>query len=673
MNLIEKMMQSSGDCVFLLSGGPNSHLARSSMLATAFSHRLVIRQPNIEPSINHSPLNGETQINHQKIPFVAELQTFQNGWLSQRTISADSLKSLFNALKPFTKIGQRWSGILSYEMLQWTQPIRLHHPPLEGTVLGVLWLVESWKTTTMPLSIEVAPLKSSEVDYSTTSDEDHISAIEQIQHAIRAGEMYQVNYGRRWNGRLIEHPKQIFARLAKNNPAPFSAYFEAKDLGIAIASSSPEILLESDGKNVMTAPIKGTIGRGESLEHERKLTQELLRNQKERAEHRMLVDLERNDLGRVCAPGTIFRNRFDVEAYANVQHLVSQISGELHPDFTGIDALNAMFPGGSITGCPKTVVCASINELEGAPRSYWTGSAGWIDVHSGASTWNILIRTLEAHQDKKGWLGQIYAGGGITIESDPAAEVEEAKLKAAALLEACGWQEKSDKKPISKPLEINTISLNEAPIKINQTGKIHYSLQKNNDVIFVDNLDSFSYNIIHMIVSQGKDVTVIQGRNGSSEDLGAIFEANHIVIGPGPGRPEISAITMSIAKECLNRNTNVLGICLGHQAIGLADGMRLIRSPAGPVHGIPVEILHSGGPIFPKEDIIKMTRYNSLILDGVPNTLEINAQQLSSNEIMGITNGTNVHGIQFHPESVGSIHGDKIIRKFLDLERIVEK
>ncbi|MGB1818734.1 MAG: glutamine amidotransferase-related protein, partial [Candidatus Poseidoniaceae archaeon] len=121
------------------------------------------------------------------------------------------------------------------------------------------------------------------------------------------------------------------------------------------------------------------------------------------------------------------------------------------------------------------------------------------------------------------------------------------------------------------------------------------------------------------------------------------------------------------------RNTNVLGICLGHQAIGLADGMRLIRSPAGPVHGIPVEILHSGGPIFPKEDIIKMTRYNSLILDGVPSTLKINAQQLSSNEIMGITNGTNVHGIQFHPESVGSVHGDKIIRKFLDLERIVEK
>ena len=95
----------------------------------------------------------------------------------------------------------------------------------------------------MPLSIEVDPLESSEVDYSTTSDEDHISAIEQIQHAIRAGEMYQVNYGRRWNGRLIEHPKQIFARLAKNNPAPFSAYFEAKDLGIAIASSSPRFYL----------------------------------------------------------------------------------------------------------------------------------------------------------------------------------------------------------------------------------------------------------------------------------------------------------------------------------------------------------------------------------------------------------------------------------------------
>ena len=673
MNLIGKMMQSSGDCVFLLSGGPKSHLARSSMLATAFSHRLVIRQPNIKPSINHSPLNGETRINHQKVPFVAELQSFQNEWHTQKLISADSLKSLFCALKPFTQIGQRWSGILSYEMLQWTQPIKLHHPPLEGTILGILWLVESWDKTSEPLSFEVGPPELTGVEYSTTSDEEHINAIEKIQNAIRAGEMYQVNYGRRWNGRLVEHPKQIFARLAKSNPAPFSAYFEARDLGIAIASSSPEILLESDGKNVMTAPIKGTIGRGKSLEHERKLTQELIKNQKERAEHRMLVDLERNDLGRVCTPGTIFRSRFDVEAYANVQHLVSQISGELHPDFTGIDALNAMFPGGSITGCPKTVVCASINELEGAPRSFWTGSAGWIDVHSGASTWNILIRTLEAHHNKKGWLGQIYAGGGITIESKPSAEVEEAKLKAAALLEACGWQEKSDKKPISKPLEINTISLNKAPITINQTGRIHYSLQKSNDVIFVDNLDSFSYNIVHMIVSEGKDVTVIQGRNGSNEDLASIFKANHIVIGPGPGRPEVSAITMSIARECLHRNTNVLGICLGHQAIGLADGMRLIRSPSGPVHGIPVEIVHTGGSIFPKEDIIKMTRYNSLLLDGVPKTLEINAQQLSGNEIMGITNGSNIHGIQFHPESIGSVHGDKIIKKFLDLERIVEK
>ena len=126
----------------------------------------------------------------------------------------------------------------------------------------------------------------------------------------------------------------------------------------------------------------------------------MLNDEKERAEHRMLVDLMRNDLGSVCAVGGVQVERFDVEAYANVQHLVSQVAGDLDEGVTSLDALQAVFPGGSITGCPRTVVCATIDELEKRPRSFWTGSIGWFDSHSGASAWNILFRTLIAHKEK---------------------------------------------------------------------------------------------------------------------------------------------------------------------------------------------------------------------------------------------------------------------------------
>jgi anthranilate/para-aminobenzoate synthase component I len=178
-----------------------------------------------------------------------------------------------------------------------------------------------------------------------------------------------------------------------------------------------------------TSPIKGTRPRGATAEQEKELRFEMLNDEKERAEHRMLVDLMRNDLGSVCAVGSIKVERFDVEAYATVQHLVSQVTGNLSEGVTSLDALQAVFPGGSITGCPRTVVCATIDELEARPRSFWTGSIGWFDAHSGASAWNILIRTLIAHKTKKQWHGAIAAGGGITIGSSPTNEVEEAKWK----------------------------------------------------------------------------------------------------------------------------------------------------------------------------------------------------------------------------------------------------
>ena len=457
--------------------------------------------------------------------------------------------------------------------------------------------------------------------------------------------MYQLNFGRTWEGPLAEEPANIFHRLSINNPAPFSGYIEAADLGLALASSSPEILLETKDGEVMTAPIKGTRPRGSDPDQESLLRRDLVHDQKERAEHRMLVDLERNDLGIVSKPGSVHQSRFDVEAYANVQHLVSQVRGVLDDDKDGIDALQALFPGGSITGCPKTVVCAAIDELEQRPRSFWTGSMGWIDLHSGDSTWNIMIRTLEARYTTEGWQGTVVAGGGITIESNPESEVAEAVWKAAALRRACGWLS-NDTKPMTKgELGIYPLYLEQQKFEIENKFDLR--------IAFIDNLDSFSYNIIHALQMFGCEVDVIDGR-GQIVD----FDHDAVVIGPGPGRPEVSPVTMHAAKL----EIPVLGICLGHQAIGLSRGMDLIESPYGPVHGVPSTIISNGSGLM-EEGRYEMTRYNSLVLAG-SGELEVTASDETGSLPMEIRDG-NTYGIQFHPESIGSQKGMLVLAEFL--------
>lgn len=644
--MIDRLISSRGeDRILLLSGGPKSHQATRSMFAKGMKKRLVITQPMVDAQRKHSPLNGETIISKNKKPMQGALQDFTDqGWKVTNLLNSMNLESMLRALKPHTPNGSVWAGALSYDLVQWTQPLSLQYPPAEGEILAILWLVESWDESEVIIP-EVAKAVRVEGEESSHSDSEHAEIVRQIKHSITAGELYQLNFGRTWTGPLEEDPSAIFHRLAVNNPAPFSGYIEAADLGIALASSSPEILLETKDGEVMTAPIKGTRPRGSDPDQESLLRRDLVHDRKERAEHRMLVDLERNDLGIVAQPGTVSQSRFDVEAYANVQHLVSQITGELDDEKDGIDALQALFPGGSITGCPKTVVCAAIDEIEQKPRSFWTGSMGWIDVHSGDSTWNIMIRTLEARYSPEGWQGTVVAGGGITIESNPDGEVAEAIWKAAALRRACGWLN-SEAKPLPKgELGIYPLYLEQQPFSPKQ--------QFDLSIAFIDNLDSFSHNIIHALKSFGCDVEVFDGR-------GEIAEINHdaVVIGPGPGRPEISPLSMHAA----SLDIPVLGICLGHQAIGINRGMELIESPLGPVHGVPSKIISNGNGLLQEGEHV-MTRYNSLTLTG-KGEIDITSTDETGVLPMEIRDG-NTYGVQFHPESIGSPNGMLVFAEFL--------
>lgn len=714
------------DEVLLYSGGPLSHLAQYSMLCGPSRKRVLVRQPsqrNVSPAQQHSPLKGEVRLVKEKTQFVAQVEEWKHGcWYHLTSIFARSLPELLEKLhshtpkqffetQPDSSLPHRpfWSGAIAYDMVQWTRPLQLQHVPDEGEILIVLWLVErmvvhekssdiiqvhaldgdQWcqkvsQHTDYDSALQTLPEPSHSLETSSMTDEQHEQSIEAIRESIREGQMYQVNVGRWWNGKILEHPRRIFQRLNEANPAPFSGYLEAPDLGFSLVCSSPESLLKCDGKSVFTSPIKGTRPRGAHPEQEDELRHEMVHDEKERSEHRMLVDLMRNDISAVSKVGSVQVERFDVEAYAQVQHLVSQISGVLNEDSTGLDALQAVFPGGSITGCPRTVVCAAIDELEQRPRSFWTGSIGWVDITSGACSWNILIRTLIARKQRDQWYGSIAAGGGITIGSNPKAEVEEAKWKAAALRKACGWIDgEPSPLPIGK-LAIHQLEVEAAPLASGE-GKVRFideNTQAEGCVLLIDNLDSFTLNIAHAIAGLGREVLIYKARDGTTEqnwneeacvEFVRRFQPTHIVLGPGPGEPTDSPLTMSFAHSALSGKipTPILGICLGHQALGMAAGMKLVYSPNGPVHGAPRICVHDQTGIFSTlQSPATFTRYNSLCIASMENGPYIEtAHEEDTQMVMGIQHPTaHIHGIQFHPESVGSIEGLELLKNFLALE-----
>lgn len=259
--------------------------------------------------------------------------------------------------------------------------------------------------------------------------------VRRIGEYIRAGDVFQVNLSRGWRGRIESgsaRPEALYAALRATNPAPFAGL--ARIGAGALLSSSPERLLRVDGDRVETRPIAGTRPRGRNAAADRRLVVELCENVKERAEHVMLIDLERNDLGRVCEPGSVQVDQLMVtESYAYVHHIVSNVRGRLRPDVGPGQTLAAVFPGGTITGCPKVRCMEIIAELEGAGRGFYTGSMGYLG-RDGRMDMNILIRSLWLHGDKIA----MRTGAGIVADSDPGRELEETESKARGLLLAMG-------------------------------------------------------------------------------------------------------------------------------------------------------------------------------------------------------------------------------------------
>ncbi len=347
-----------------------------------------------------------------------------------------------------------WFVFLSYEFAAQVEP-SLSLPPSSDTAMpialavrcGGAIVVDRVTGTTTLLASDLSQLDVMRGDLdrhdAPVNEAPDIASIEEdapeifldgvarIHEHLRDGDTFQINLSREWRANLPPSTSaaSIYARLRRSNPAPFSALLQWR--GWSVISSSPERLIEVRNRVAQTRPIAGTRPRaGDDAERIR----ELIANPKERAEHVMLIDLERNDLGRVCVPGSVRVDELmSVESYAHVHHIVSNVRGTLRDEITPGDIIRAVFPGGTITGCPKVRCVQIIADLERARRGAYTGSIGYLDCN-GDMDLNILIRTLTLHGDRLSF----RAGAGIVADSNALAELDETRAKARGLLRALG-------------------------------------------------------------------------------------------------------------------------------------------------------------------------------------------------------------------------------------------
>jgi anthranilate synthase component I len=420
----------------LMDSAAQGPLSRTSILAAA---------PNAALWLDAA---GKLHSDGVAVPDTGFLDALEQWWLAERTVWEPGAPAFAGG----------WTVFLGYELAREIEP-RLVLPPASlpwqafalRTPCAVVHdlaanrvfaiaeaeaapLLDEIAADALALAHEAAsraPARVPVVSIVEEAPQAHIDRVIRAKEYIRAGDIYQANLSRPWRITLAEEARaaDVYEVLCAANPAPFAALAQWR--GASILSSSPERLARISGeRRIDTRPIAGTRPRSRNPNSDMAEMTELAAHPKERAEHVMLIDLERNDLGRVCEAGTVRVDEFmTIESYAHVHHIVSNVSGRLREDVTPIGALRAVFPGGTITGCPKVRCMEIIAELEGMGRGAYTGSIGFLG-RDGTMDTNILIRTMTL----MGRQVDLRAGGGIVADSIPERELEEARAKARGLL-----------------------------------------------------------------------------------------------------------------------------------------------------------------------------------------------------------------------------------------------
>ena len=530
-----------------------------------------------------------------------------------------------------------WLGFFSYEF---AKHLGLPTKSLQGNFPeAAFFLYEDgfvWENSGLPSNEVTSKADVSEL----IIDNNFVGGFDYVSQSITRGDVYQVNLAQRFSFDASQIDFfDLYKRLRLNNPTPFMGIIEHDDW--AIACASPERLFNLKDGVISSRPIAGTRRRGQSSQEDDTLEYELLTSQKERAEHAMLVDLVRNDLSRVCASGTVnVDESYIVERYSYVMHLVSEISGKTSRSLKDIYA--SIFPAGTITGTPKESAMQHIRDLERYTRGPYTGSMGYISSGEGVD-FNILIRS--AFRD--GTQGHIWAGAGIVAQSESNAEQSEVSVKAKSVAQVL-----TNAKSPAAP---------DFPRRGTILPRTTKTKRLNREVLFIENHDSFSHNIIDAVKSQGCVVEVLDHMEPK-----VVTRFRHVIIGPGPRQPHEAGNLMSWIKE-LTEHSAILGICLGHQALGQHFGARLIKARRA-IHGECETLTHTGHSLFRNIPVaFKGMRYHSLVLTDIPDCFEVTAFS-ATDEVMAIAHKTlPLFGVQFHPESFLSEGGDQILSNFLEL------
>ena len=405
----------------------------------------------------HLVLNADRRLMGAHAGDQGFLHALEEWWKSLRRAESADASDRAAAHLPFTG---GWLVYLGYELASEIEPrlalprssdpivaLALRAPAawLRDRATGEGWLIAEAGCETMLDDFErrvaqrraAAPSHGAVFQIDEEDPSKFLAAVRRALEYTAAGDVYQTNLSRQWQATASRtvSPVAIYKRLRSTNPSPFAAILRHEDF--ALLSSSPERLVQVREGAVSTRPIAGTRPRGASLEDDQALIRSLLDNEKERAEHVMLIDLERNDLGRVCIGGSVQVDEYmSVETYTHVHHIVSNVSGRLRRDVSPIAVIRALFPGGTITGCPKIRCMQIIAELEGCGRGAYTGSIGYLN-RDGSCDFNILIRSITA----QGAMFKFRAGAGIVADSVPAQELAETRAKAEGLLRALGMRE----------------------------------------------------------------------------------------------------------------------------------------------------------------------------------------------------------------------------------------
>ena len=450
--------------------------------------------------------------------------------------------------------------------------------------------------------------------------------VERAKEYIRAGDVYQVVPSQRWSADCPVDAFSIYRGLRAINPSPYMYFLDFEDF--EIAGASPEALVTVTGRTVRQRPIAGTRPRADSVEQDLERARELLADPKERAEHVMLVDLGRNDLGRVCEYGSVKVDELmTVETYSHVMHIVSSVSGTLTPDVSPMDALRASLPAGTLSGAPKIRAMQIIDELEPVGRGPYGGAVGYLSYTGDLDTC-IYIRSALVKDGQRAHPGRRRHRRGLGPGVRGARDRGEGRRGDGR--DPAGLR----------------------PGGLGMTS-----------VLVVDNYDSFTYNLVQYLGELGADVEVVRN------DLPELLERSpdRVIVSPGPCTPEEAGLSKEAIRRYAEDGVPVLGVCLGHQALAAAYGGRVVRGE--PVHGKTAEAEHDGRTIFDGlESPLVVGRYHSLVVDPeLPEELEVSAR--SGDVIMGLRHRElPLEGVQFHPESVLTPHGKELLRNFLHAE-----